>query len=75
MKIKICNTHNDFVFLKIAHVLVLMNITPRFFNPVTVSATVDDEKREGAVLGSIQTHFVSSIGGARQKHHRNQSWR
>lgn len=30
---------------------------------------------KGAVLGSLQTHFVSSISGAGQKEHRNQSWR
>lgn len=39
------------------------------------SCDCSDEKREGAVLGSLQTHFVSSIGGARQKEHRNQSRR
>lgn len=39
------------------------------------SCDCSDEKREVWVLGSLQTHFVSSIGGARQKEYRNQSWR
>lgn len=46
-----------------------------FFHSCDCSFQTGDEKREGAVLGSLQAHFVSSIGGARQKEHRNQSSR
>lgn len=46
-----------------------------FFILSDCSFQTGDEKREGAVLGSLQAHFVSSIGGARQKEHRNQSSR